>query len=77
MENNKKVQELIKISEQKTNLIEELKGFVQRSTFDDINNWLDTVKNKSEIFFIMLEFSKDDSMTEYLKIVEAYYKHNY
>lgn len=82
MEDREKIEELIELIElielndKKVKLLEELKDFVTKSDFDKINNWLDTI-GKSEIFFVMLEFSKDASMSEYLKIVEAYYKHNY
>lgn len=75
MEEQKKIDELIDLSSKKVNFIKNLKTFINKSSYDEINDWLDTV-DKTQLFFIMFEFSKDEDMAEELKIVEAYYKHN-
>lgn len=77
MTNEDKIKELIQHHEDKAESLRQIKDFMQRSGYDEINDWLDTVRSKSELFFIMLEFSKDESMSEYLKVVEAYYKNKY
>lgn len=75
MGNWNKVEEIIELSTRKVEFLKELKAFISRSTFDEINDWLDTI-HKTQLFFIMLEFSKDEHITEELEIIEAYYKHN-
>ena len=76
MEIWKKVEELIKLSKIKNKELANLKAFISKADFDQINDWLDTL-DKTTLFFIMFHLSKDEKMAEKLKIIEVYFKHNY
>lgn len=67
MDDNKKIEELIRLSEIKKLKQAALKNFIKSCNFDQLNDWLDTL-DKTALFFIMFECSKDEEMAEKLKI---------